>query len=57
MKLNLHLCAAAQDAGRLPARGLASRLAAPEPDLSHPRPGLLARAPGRSGLCDELALW
>jgi hypothetical protein len=57
MKLNLHLCAAAQGADRLPARGLAGRVPAPEPDLSHHRPGLLALAPGWSGLCDELALW
>ncbi len=55
MKLNLHLCAAAQGADRPPTRGLAGRRPAPEPDLSHHRPGLLVLAPGRSGLCDELA--
>jgi hypothetical protein len=32
------------------------RVPAPELDLSRNRLGLLALAPGRSGLCDELAL-
>src|SRR5581483_6330083 len=50
MKLSLRLCAAVQGANRSPARRLAGRAPAPAPDSNHRRSGVLALAPGRSGL-------